>query len=200
MTTIRPVRPEEHVAVHGVVAAAFGEEQVADLVDALRAAGRVEVELVAVDDGEVVGHVGLERCWVDDEERLVEALTLSPLSVGPDHQGAGTGGALVGAALAAARERGEAYVFLEGAPGYYARHGFGPAPRPRVRAALGPDPVAGVPGRGPRRPWRAGPDGLSRRLLGARRRRAAWGDARVRPAAAGGVTGGRQPKSSATKR
>lgn len=34
---------------------------------------------------------------------------------------------MVAAALEAARERGEPYVFLEGAPGYYTRHGFGPA-------------------------------------------------------------------------
>ena len=125
--TIRPVRPDEHPLVHAVVAAAFEDGQVADLVDALRAAGRVEVELVAVDGDAVVGHVGLERCWVDDEERLVEALTLSPLSVAPDRQGEGLGGRLIEAALYAARGRDEPYVFLEGAPGYYARHGFGPA-------------------------------------------------------------------------
>lgn len=124
---IRPVRADEHDAVHAVVAAAFEGEQVADLVDALREAGRVEVELVAVDGGEVVGHVGLERCWVDDEELLVEALTLSPLSVAPDRQGEGIGGRLIEAALDAARNRNEPYVFLEGAPGYYTRHGFGPA-------------------------------------------------------------------------
>jgi putative acetyltransferase len=136
---IRAVRPDDHAAVHAVVAAAFGDEHVAGLVDHLRAAGRVEVELVAVAGDEVVGHVGLERCWVDDEERLVEALTLSPLSVAPDQQGQGVGGHLVSAALDAAREREEPYVFLEGAPGYYARHGFGPArdhgfdrPSPRI--------------------------------------------------------------------
>jgi putative acetyltransferase len=125
--SIRSVRPGDHAAVHAVVAAAFGGEQVADLVDALRAAGRVEVELVAVVGEEVVGHVGLERCWVDDEERLVQALVLSPLSVAPDRQGQGLGARLIAAALDAAREREEPYVFLEGAPGYYARHGFGPA-------------------------------------------------------------------------
>lgn len=128
MTAVtRPVRPDEHERVHAVVAAAFGGAEVADLVDALRGAGRVELELVAVDGDEVVGHVGLERCWIDDEERLVEALTLSPLSIAPDRQGEGLGGRLIEAALDAARERGEPYVFLEGAPGYYARHGFGPA-------------------------------------------------------------------------
>lgn len=124
---IRPARTDERGRVRAVVAAAFDGEQVADLVDELRAAGRVVVELVAVDGDEVVGHVGLERCWVDDEERLVEALVLSPLSVSPGRQGEGIGGRLVRAALDAARERDEPYVFLEGAPGYYARHGFGPA-------------------------------------------------------------------------
>ena len=138
IATTRPVLPDEHDRVRAVVAAAFGGAEVAELVDALRAAGRVEVELVAVEGDEVVGHVGLERCWVDDEQRLVEALALSPLSVVPDRQGEGLGGRLIEAALVAARERGEPYVFLEGAPGYYTRHGFGPArdhgfERPSVR-------------------------------------------------------------------
>lgn len=125
---IRQARPEDSPAIHAVVADAFDDDgRVSDLVRALRAAFRVEVELVAEDEGRVVGHVALERCWVDDEERLVEALTLSPLSVEPSHQGRGIGGRLIEAALAAARDRDEPYIFLEGAPGYYTRHGFGPA-------------------------------------------------------------------------
>ena len=52
---------------------------------------------------------------------------LSPLSVAPARQRAGLGTRLVEAALAAARDRGEAYVLLEGSPEYYGGRGFEPA-------------------------------------------------------------------------
>lgn len=126
--TVRAARPDDHTAIHALVDEAFGHhEGVADLVDDLRASGRVEVELVAEDGDEIVGHVGLERAWVDDDEAVVDVLTLSPLSVSPSRQGAGLGTRLIKAALAAARDREEGYVFLEGDPGYYGTRGFGPA-------------------------------------------------------------------------
>ena len=126
--TIREAGPADHTAIHALVDEAFGHHAgVADLVDDLRASGRVEAELVAEDGEDIVGHVGLERAWVDDDAAVVDVLTLSPLSVSPSHQGAGLGTRLLEAALSAARDRGEAYVFLEGDPGYYGTRGFGPA-------------------------------------------------------------------------
>lgn len=126
--TIRDARPDDHAAIHALIDQAFGHhEGVADLVDDLRASGRVVVELVADAGDELAGHVGLERAWVDDDEEVVDVLTLSPLSVAPSRQGAGLGSRLIEAALGAARDRGEPYVFLEGDPGYYETRGFGPA-------------------------------------------------------------------------
>ena len=129
--TIREAGPADHEGIRAVVDAAFGrDEGVADLVDDLRATGRIEVELVAdsaAGAGEVVGHVALERAWVDDDEAVADVLTLSPLSVAPARQRAGIGTRLIEAALAAARARDEPYVFLEGAPDYYGARGFGPA-------------------------------------------------------------------------
>jgi putative acetyltransferase len=123
--TIRHATAGDRAAVRRVVTDAFGDRgEVADLVDDLRAAGRVLVELVAVEGDRVVGHVALDRCWVDDERALEEAVVLSPLAVAPDRQGSGTGTRLVAAALAAAPRTGSGYVFLEGAPGYYADRGF----------------------------------------------------------------------------
>src|SRR5699024_378905 len=63
----------------------------------------------------------------DAPERLVDVLVLSPLAVSPAHQAQGIGGRLIAEALGAARELGVPAVFLEGGPGYYARHGFEPA-------------------------------------------------------------------------
>lgn len=123
--TVRPERPEDVDAVQAVVAAAFGDEPVADLLEDLRRnPAWLGLSLVAELDGDVVGHVSLTRAWVDDPSRVVEVLVLSPLSVRPDRQGQGLGSALVGAALDLAGDRDEPLVFLEGDPAYYSRMGF----------------------------------------------------------------------------
>ncbi|MGL4745105.1 MAG: GNAT family N-acetyltransferase [Dermatophilaceae bacterium] len=130
MVDVREQRASELGAVSGVARLAFGPDgpRIADLVAALQAddayAGR---SWVAVDDGEVVGHAMLTRAWVDAPERLLTVPVLSPLSVLPDHQGRGVGGALVRHAVADADARGEWGVILEGASAYYGRFGFEPA-------------------------------------------------------------------------
>jgi putative acetyltransferase len=125
---IREAGPYDHPGIDGVVREAFADHgTVATLVTDLRASGVIEFESVALDDGVVVGHVALERGWVDAEESLVEVLVLSPLSVAPARQGRGLGGRLVAAALEAGRRRSERYVFLEGSPDFYSEHGFEPA-------------------------------------------------------------------------
>lgn len=132
MTTGEPsaVRTEAAAdldAVRSVVAAAFGAEPVSELLDGLRrSTAWLGLSLVAESAGEVVGHVSLTRGWVDAPRRLVEVLVLSPLSVRPDRQRRGIGGALVETALRAAAEHGEPLVFLEGSPRYYPRFGFVP--------------------------------------------------------------------------
>lgn len=110
--------------VRRVVGAAFGGDRVPRLVAALEEAGDVLVGLVAEERGEVVGHVQLNRCWVDARERLVEVAVLSPLATDPAHQGRGVGTALVAAAVEHARRAGEPAVFLEGDPGFYGPRGF----------------------------------------------------------------------------
>lgn len=124
---IRSVMPAEELAADEVVAAAFGEApdgRVVQMMRALEAGGAARASLVAVDDEQVVGHVGLSRSWVDARRELVEVLVLSPLSVRPDRQGRGVGTALVAAALETAEGQGAPAVFLEGSPEYYGRRGF----------------------------------------------------------------------------
>jgi putative acetyltransferase len=137
---VRPERAADRDAVRAVVREAFGEDGVAALLDDLRAnPAWLGLSFVAEDGGEVIGHVSLTRAWVDDPRSVVDVLVLSPLSVRPDRQRAGVGGALVAAAQAAATEREEPLVFLEGDPRYYSRLGFVPAgplgftaPSPRI--------------------------------------------------------------------
>jgi len=122
---IRPERPEDHDAIAAVTEAAFGSPREARMVDAIRRSRAYvpELSLVAVDDdGAVVGHaiasyVGLEG----SARRLLE---LGPLSVRPDRQGAGVGGDLVRATLAAADARGEPLVLVLGDSSFYSSFGF----------------------------------------------------------------------------
>ncbi len=126
---IRPESPDDHEAIRRVVAAAFGSDVEADLVDRIRASPEYVAEgaLVAADDGTVVGHVMISHALLrnDDGERRISML--SPLAVLPSHQRRGIGAALVRSALHAADDRGEPLVVLEGSPVLYGRLGFEPA-------------------------------------------------------------------------
>jgi putative acetyltransferase len=127
---LRAATADDAAEVDRVIRSAFGAEdpaeadKVADLWTDVRAGGHLIAEVVAVDAGRVVGHVGVSRCWVDARRTLVEAALLSPLSTAPDAQGRGTGTALVAAAVEAARAAGAPAIFLEGSPDFYGRRGF----------------------------------------------------------------------------
>jgi putative acetyltransferase len=127
---IRPERPADFDGVRRVIAAAFGSNVEADLVDALRRDASPLISLVADDGGAIVGHVMLSPVSIDGEGAGAAALMgLAPLAVPPDRQRQGIGGALIREGLAACRLHGVAAVVLVGMPEYYPRFGFVPASR-----------------------------------------------------------------------
>lgn len=131
---VRPERPGDVPAIRAVVAAAFPESGEAALVDALRDSARPFVSLVAEVGGEIVGHVALSPVAFDPmSARYHLALGLAPLSVEPGHQRRGIGRVLVEAGLDAGRALGADVVVVLGAPAYYARFGFEPASKLRLR-------------------------------------------------------------------
>ena len=153
---IRPEGPGDLDAVRSVVAAAFGDDAIAVLLDDLRTSvAWLDLSFVAELDGEIVGHVAYSRAWVDDPAELVEVLVLSPLSIRPDHASKGIGTALVIESIEQLAGRDEPLLFLEGDPGYYSRLGFVPAEplglrSPSVRIpspAFQVRPLPGRPGR-----------------------------------------------------
>lgn len=123
---LRLEQPGVHSKVHDVHRRAFGEHghTVARLVEALRSDDPASLSLVAVDAGDIVGHVLFSRSLLDAPRRLVEVQVLSPLAVLPGHRRRGIGAALVRHGLEVAEQRGVPLVFLEGNPRYYARFGF----------------------------------------------------------------------------
>jgi predicted N-acetyltransferase YhbS len=138
--TVRRERAGDADAIRAVHRAAFGAADAVEarLVDALRAdSGWLpHLSLVAVRDGEVVGHVVATRAWVG----AVAAIGVGPLGVLPAAQRRGVGTALMYALLGAAQARDEALVGLLGEPAYYARFGFVAASEHGIAA---PDPAWG---------------------------------------------------------
>jgi putative acetyltransferase len=125
---IEQVGPGDHEAVEAVVRAAFTDHpEVGDLPRLIRDSPQyvAELDLVARLDGAVVGHTMISgAALVDTGGTHHDVLTLSPLSVAPQHQRQGIGAALVREALARAELTDAPLVLLEGSPAYYPRFGF----------------------------------------------------------------------------
>lgn len=109
----------DHAAIHALNCAAFGQPMEADLIDQLRADGDAVLSLVAVEAGEIVGHVLFSQM-----EAPFRALALAPLAVLPDRQRHGIGAALIKDGLTRTEAAGWRGVFVLGEPNYYRRFGF----------------------------------------------------------------------------
>jgi len=122
--TIRPETPADHEAVRHVNRLAFGGEDEARLVDALRAGGHARVSLVAEVGGAVVGHVLFSEVPILTDGGTVPALSLAPMAVLPEYQRRGVGSALVREGLRVCQEAGHRIVVVLGHPAFYPRFGF----------------------------------------------------------------------------
>ena len=81
-------------------------------------------ELVAVEDGHVVGHILFSRLYVEQGGRRFPAVALAPLAVEPSFHGTGIGGALVREAHLRLKQAGEKLAIVLGDPAYYGRFGY----------------------------------------------------------------------------
>jgi putative acetyltransferase len=131
---VRDESPADVGAIRDVVLRAFEQPAEADLVDALRRAGKATISLVAERDGRVVGHVLFSPVTLAEAPPAPFASGLAPLTVLPAAQRQGVGGALVRAGLARCRAAGHAYVVVLGSPAYYGRFGFVDAARYGLRS------------------------------------------------------------------
>jgi putative acetyltransferase len=153
---VRAERPGDYAAVFEVHRLAFGQEDEARLVDALRAGGHARLSLVAEDGGRVIGHILFSDLPIETPQGAVAALALAPLAVVPSRQRQGVGSLLVREGLRACAQQGHRIVVVLGHRDYYPRFGFSAAlARPLkapfsgehwMAAELVPGALAGVAG------------------------------------------------------
>lgn len=123
MIEIREELPADIPAIREVNQQAFGQEQEGRIVDALRSNGAVLISLVAVVNGEVVGHIMYSPATIDK----VTGAGLAPMAVLPEYQRHGIGSQLVETGNRKLKASGCPFIVVLGHPDYYPRFGFQPA-------------------------------------------------------------------------
>lgn len=101
--------------------ASFPTVSEADLVDALRVAGRLCVSMVAEERREVIGHVAFSPVSVLG---ATDGVGLAPVAVLPAFRKRGIGERLVRRGLAVCEQSRYGFVVVLGDPAYYRRFGF----------------------------------------------------------------------------
>jgi putative acetyltransferase len=122
--SIRPRIPTDDVDIARITDAAFRGLGESRLIQALRDAAISAIELVAIEDTRIVGHILFSVLDVAVDNRAIKTLALAPMAVEPSHQRQGIGSALVRAGLDQASADGWEAVIVLGHPRYYPRFGF----------------------------------------------------------------------------
>ena len=85
---------------------------------------RHHLRIVEREGGRIIGHMAVAYCSIRLGDRLVEICGLADVATAPEARGRGVASALLGEALAFARETPAAFFVLFGDRPLYAGHGF----------------------------------------------------------------------------
>ncbi len=123
---VRPETPADVSVITDLTVAAFRTLAISNhteqfIITALRAAGALTLSLVAEVDGRVVGHIAFSPVTISDGSQSWYGL--GPVSVLPEFQGQGIGGALIRDGLSRLKDLNACGCCLVGHPGYYTRFG-----------------------------------------------------------------------------
>ena len=124
MPIIRPETPEDLDSIRYVNEQAFGTKKEVELIDKLRKRGVLTISLVAIQDGEVVGHIAFSPVVIESGLSSFEAIALAPMAVLPAYQRKGIGSQMVRAGLGECHRLGHEVVVVLGHSDYYPRFGF----------------------------------------------------------------------------
>ena len=124
---IRQERPSDAAIIRFITESAFkglphSDQTESKIIDALRAAGALTISLIAIQGGEVIGHVAFSPVAING--KIDDWYGLGPLSVRPEHQKKGVGQALARDGLHRLMSMKAAGCVVYGNPRYYGRFGF----------------------------------------------------------------------------
>lgn len=139
---VRAEKPEDVEAVRKVNIAAFRRENEANLVDRLRKEVASTFSFVAVQAGQVFGHIFFSPVSVEGCSSNLFILGLAPVAVLPEYQRQGIGSLLIQHGLRKCAQSGCSAVVVLGHSEYYSRFGFVPAKKKGLGCEYGvPDEV-----------------------------------------------------------
>lgn len=128
---IRQEENSDYQAVYKLIELAFRDMNESDhrehfLVERLRQSEAFipELSLVGESDGKIIGHILMTKVEIVSDDKVVTSLALAPVSVLPEYQGQGIGGALIREAHRRAAELGYGSVVLLGHKDYYPKFGY----------------------------------------------------------------------------
>jgi putative acetyltransferase len=126
MIIVREEAATDIDAVREINELAFDQPGEAILVDKLRERCADILSLVAVQDGQVVGHIFFSPVVIESGTGTGSDMGsgLGPMAVRPEYQNQGIGTALVREGLARLEGQGCGFVVVLGHPRYYPRFGF----------------------------------------------------------------------------
>jgi putative acetyltransferase len=129
--TLRQETTDDIKEIYEVNLSAFGQDNEAKLVDALRNNSGVfvrELSIIAIHKNKTVGHILFTKINIRDENNNLNAsLALAPIAVRPDFQKQGIGGQLIRKGFEVAKELGFTSIIVLGHKYYYQKFGFTPA-------------------------------------------------------------------------
>lgn len=124
---LRHCRQSEWPDVADMIDAAYGGPEESRRTERLRDAGELPILLIAETDGspsQPIGAIGFSSLAIEQADREVKALTISPLAVAEARRLTGVGGALLRAGLIQARRAGAEIVCTIGNHLFFERYGF----------------------------------------------------------------------------
>jgi len=131
---IRKEKPKDIKAIQLLNNKAFEMPEEGKIVDVLREKCDNIQSLVAVIDGEIVGHIFFSPAEINIGDKIIYGMGLAPMAVLPEFQNQGIGSELVKAGLNLMKSKECPYVIVLGHPKFYPRFGFEKASKYSIKS------------------------------------------------------------------